>query len=366
VDLSSGRFNAPMQGNVCVPAGCNVIDIGAQGVISSSGIAACGQYILYQGPPGPTVGVSAGFGYHWGESPHVFADLGGCDVSPYAASVQATRHDNTSTHDIVSVAAGLPQENIVVQGSNGAPQLTVKAPNGETVTSVTGALAKSMHMAVFSDPSADRTYVLIGRPPAGQYTINTLASSPAITSVRQADGLPPPSVTGSVSGEGTTRTLTYTVKAIAGQTVEFAEKGKGAAADLGRAKGTGGTIRFTPAAGPKGTRQIIAEVEENGVPRTNIVVGTYVAPAPAGPDAPKFVHAKREKSRLTITWARVKTAAKYAIHVFLNDGRDQKLLLGTKQTSLQIGNVATSTHGYVTVAAMSVNGLRGDGTKVKV
>lgn len=366
VDLSTGRFNAPMEGHVCVPAGCNVIDIGAQGVISSGGIAACGQYILYQGPPGPTVGVSAGVGYHWGESPHVFADLGGCDVSPYAASAQTVRHENTSTQDVVTVAAGLPQENVVLQGSVGAPLVTVKAPNGETVTSVKGGLAKSMHMALFSDPSADRTYVLIGRPPAGRYTIQTVTGSPSITSVRQADGLPAPSVTAGVSGAGTTRTLKYTVKAIAGQSVEFAEKGKGVAADIGTASGTSGTIRFTPAAGRKGTRQIVAEVTENGVPRTNIIVATYVAPAPAGPAPPKFVRASRKKTTVTITWAKVKKAAKYRVHIFLNDGRDLMLLLGAKQTSLPITNVAPSTRGYVTVSALALNGMRGMGKTVKV
>jgi hypothetical protein len=366
VDLSTGRFNAPMQGQVCVPAGCNVIDIGAQGVISSSGLAACGQYILYQGPPGPTVGVSTGFGYHWGESPHISADLGGCDVSPYATSIQAVHRYDTSTHGVVQVAAGLPQENIVIQGASGAPQVAVKAPNGETVTSATGGLAKSMHMALFSDPSADRTYVLIGQPPAGQYTIDTITNSPAISSVRQAQGLPAPSVTGSVTGSGMSRTLTYTVKSIPGQTVVFAEKGVGVAAQLGAATGTEGTLKFTPTAGPKGIRQVIAEVEENGIPRANIVVSSYVAPASAGPPSPKFVRVQRKKSTLTVTWAKVNLAARYAVHVFLKDGRNQMLLLPAKQTMLRIANVSRSTHGYVTVAAMSVDGLRGEAKRVKV
>lgn len=365
LDLSSGKFNAPLSGHVCVPAGCDVIDIGAQGVISSTGIAACGQYILYQGPPGPTVGVSAGFGYRWGQGPKVFADLGGCDVSSYAASMQARLAD-ASTHDVVTVGAGLPQENIVVQGSTAAPQITVTAPNGETVSSAVGSAAKSKHMLVFSDPAAKRTYVLIGEPPAGRYTIDTQTGSPTITSVRHADGLPAPRVTVAVTGTGSTRSLTYDVLPIAGQTVTFAERASGVAGIIGSSSGASGKITFTPAAGPKGKRQIVAEVQENGVPRTNIVVASYIAPPQAKLPPPKFVHVKRAHGGVTVTWAKVSHAAHYAVHIQLSDGRDEAPLLGPKAQTFKIPAVAASIHGSVSVRALAISGLRGKRKTAKI
>ena len=57
VDLTDGRFNAPVSGDVCVPAGCGFIDVGAQGVISSRGFGACGQFLITKTPE---IGVSAG------------------------------------------------------------------------------------------------------------------------------------------------------------------------------------------------------------------------------------------------------------------------------------------------------------------
>ena len=368
VDLSSGRFNAPLQGHVCVPAGCNVIDIGAQGVISTSGIAACGQYILYQGPPGRTLGVSVGFGYHWGQGPQVFGDLGGCDVSPYASALSGRRDALSPIHDAVKVASGLPQENIVIQGAKGAPQIKVTAPNNETVSSVKASVAKSAHMMVFSDPAAKRTYVMIGMPPAGTYTIQTLSGSPQITAIRHADGLAQPNVSGSVTGSGSSRTLTYHVKPIPGQEVVFAEQAKGAAADIGVATSTSGKLRFSPTAGPAGKREIVAQVQQNGIPRKNIVVATYTALAASAPAPPKYVHVKRKPHQnvVVVSWAKVPSVSLYTVHVHLTDGRDKIFSLKPKSLTLTLKQVAKTTHGYAAVSVLSTSGLRGSTKRVKI
>ena len=161
-------------------------------------------------------------------------------------------------------------------------------------------------MMVFSDPKAKRTYVMIGMPPAGTYTIQTLPGSPQITAIRHADGLAQPKVSGSVTGSGSSRTLTYHVKSIPGQEVVFAEQAKGAAADIGVATSTSGKLRFTPAAGPAGKREIVAQVQQNGIPRTNIVIATYTAPAASAPAPPKYVHVKRKPNQtVVVSWAKV-------------------------------------------------------------
>jgi hypothetical protein len=362
VDLTDGRFNAPFKGSVCVPAGCGFINVGAEGVVSSSGIAACGQFTV---TPVPKVEVSAGFGYHWGGSPEVFADLGGCDVGPYAVSAGGRAHA-AQLGTTVNVKAGLPQENIVVQGSGGAPQITVTGPGRETVSSTPGGLARSAHMVVFSNAAASRTYVLIGKPPAGDYSIATLPGSPAIAAVRHADGLPAPSVKARLGGRGYRRTLRYTIKTIAGQKVRFLERAGGVGSDLGEGKGSSGTLRFAPAEGPAGKRQIVALVEQNAIPRREIVVASYTAPPPRRPARPSRVRLKRSGSGVRVTWGPAARAARYVVRVRLHDGTSRLFTVRAKKRSLKVPGVARRTFGSVTVAGLTRSGLAGPSRKASV
>jgi hypothetical protein len=362
VDLTDGRFNAPFKGSVCIPAGCGAISIGAEGVLSSSGIAACGELTI---TPLPKVTVSAGLGYHWGGSPDVIADLGGCDVGPYAVSAGGRAHA-AQLGTTVQVKAGLPQENIVVQGSGGAPQITVTAPGGETVSSTPTGLARSAHMVVYSDPGASRTHVLIGKPPAGAYSIATQAGSVPIAAVRHADGLPAPSVRARLGGRGYRRTLRYKIKTIAGQKVRFLERAGGVGSGLGDAKGASGTLRFSPAEGPAGKRQIVALVEQDGVPRREIVVTSYVAPPARRPGRPSHVRLKRSGSGVRVTWGPAARAARYVVRVRLHDGTSRLYTVRAKKRSLRIGGVATRTFGSVTVAGLTRSGVAGPAGKATV
>ncbi|MCW2966363.1 MAG: hypothetical protein JWM71_135, partial [Solirubrobacteraceae bacterium] len=275
LDLTSGKFNLPLSGGVCIPASCKLIDVGAQGVVSTSGWAVCGDLSV-----APKVSVSVGVGEHWGDTPDVIGDLGGCDVSDYAATA---RRRDLGGGASVQVPAGLPQENIVVRGTGGAPKITMAGPGGETLSSIDGAVARSAHMAIVSNPAAGKTYVFVGQPAAGAYTITPQAGSAPIAQVLHADGLPAPSVSGKVTGGGYARALHYAVKPIAGQTVSFLERAGKAAAILGAAKSAHGVLRFTPANGPRGTRQIVAAVTQQGIPRRDIVIASYTAPGPRRP-----------------------------------------------------------------------------------
>jgi hypothetical protein len=363
VDVSSGTFNAPFEGHVCVPASCSVIDVGSQGVISSNGLAACGEYFISKDLG---IGVSAGFGYHWGGSADVFADLGGCDVTAYAVS--ATARAAQAGAVTVDVKAGLPQKNVVLVGASAPPRVTVTGPGGETVTSsADGKPATSAHMVVFSNPVANRTYVLMGKPVAGSYAIGVLPGSSPIAQVKQADGLPEPSVTAKLGGKGYRRTLAYKVKAIAGQTVRFAERAGEAAADLGVARGTSGTLRFTPTEGPAGVRQIVAAIEQDGVPRRNVVVATYRAPRPQRPGAPKFVRVKRAgSSDARVTWGAAPRAARYAVRVKLKDGTSRLTILGAKARAVTLRGVPGDTAGTITVSGLTRSNLSGPTGKAQV
>lgn len=358
VDLSDGRFNAPYEGHVCVPAGCSVIDVGSKGVISSTGIAACGEYLI---STDPDIGVSAGFGYAWGGDVDVFGSFGGCDIGPYAVSARRRQAGTFS----VAVPAGLPQENIVVGGTGGVPRITVTAPDGEKVSSIaSGGLVKSKHMALYATPAGNATTVLIGAPAAGTYTIAAQSGSPAIAKVANAHGLPEPSVSGAVGGSGYKRTLSYTVAPIDGQTVRFVERADGAGAELGAAKGAKGTLRFRPANGPKGERQIVALVEQNGVPRTEVVVGTYVAPGPQKPGRPGSVKVQRAGAKVKVRWGKAARAASYIVRIKLRDGTNR--LVTTAKRSATLPGVSPRTVGTVSVQGVSKEGTKGPSRKAGV
>ena len=78
-----------------------------------------------------------------------------------------------------------------------------------------------------------------------------------------------------VAGHGTARRLTYSVNARPGLSVSFAERSQRTYHLLGRAAGTHGTLRFTPAAGTAGRRTIDAIVSDDGVQREIVAVTSY-------------------------------------------------------------------------------------------
>ena len=255
--------------------------------------------------------------------------------------------------------AGLPQENITVTGTGGSPRITVTAPDGEVVSSgAGGAPAQGKHMVVYSTPGASATTVLIGAPVAGAYTVAAQPGSPPIARIGHAAGLPEPAVTAKVAGKGRRRSLRYTVAPIAGQTVRFVERAAGAGADLGRAKGAKGTLRFAPADGPKGRRQIVAMVDQDGAPRRQLVVATYVAPGPVRPGRPRFVRARRAGSTLRVSWGRAAHAARYVVRIRLHDGTSRLYVVGGKARSLRIRRVAKRTFGSITVAGLTATSVK--------
>jgi len=353
LDLTNGNFNFPLSGDVCIPGGCGFIDVGGQGVVSTVGWAVCGQFRVSP-PLTPDVEVSVGLGEHWGDTPDVIGDFGGCDVSDYAATARR-RGASSAT---VNVPAGLPQENIVVAGTGGAPKITVTAPGGETLSSSDSAIARSAHMAIVPNAAENKTLVFIGAPAAGAYTIATQAGSAPIASVKHADGLPEPKVTGTVGGHGYARRLVYKITPISGQTVSFFERSTKAAGAIGNAKGNTGVLRFTPANGPAGKREIVAQVVQNGIPRRNIVVATYTAPGPRRPGRPRFARVARAGGGIRVTWGAAARAARYLVHLRLHDGTNHIYILSRSKRSVGIKGVTASTFGSVTVAGLTATSNR--------
>ena len=75
------------------------------------------------------------------------------------------------------------------------------------------------------------------------------------------------------------------------------------------------------AAGPAGKREIVAKIEQDGRPREEIKVASYVAPKERMPGKPRLLRARRAGSAVLVRWASVPGAVAYNAVVTTSDGR---------------------------------------------
>jgi hypothetical protein len=210
------------------------------------------------------------------------------------------------------------------------------------------------------------TWFVLTRPTAGIWRVEALPDSTEVTSVVHADMLPKPSIKASVHHRAGHFELTYAVKPLPGQSVSFAEVGKGGGGEIGRAREARGTIRFTPADGPRETRKIIALVQSNGTPRATVVVTRYKAPGMPRPARAK-VRVSRRGPRLVIRWASVPGAASYQVRVRVSDGRSLLFLPSrSAHRQVSVAGVPRTAAATVSVQAVRTDGFVGPATLVRV
>jgi hypothetical protein len=178
--------------------------------------------------------------------------------------------------------------------------------------------------------------------------------------VRVADTLPEPKVHGRVRrGHGRTRVVNYSVTPLDGQRV-FLHEHTDAGLDqlIGEARGRRGRLRFRPAFGAAGRRQIVAQIVQNGAPRTELVAGSYVAPAPARAGRVRAAHLRRRGSRVTVTWRPAVRAVGYDVEVKLPDGRVESHELGGSARRIVIGHVRGRRATTVSLTALRAHDRR--------
>ena len=137
----------------------------------------------------------------------------------------------------------------------------------------------------------------------------------------------------------------------------FEEDSHQTAAVLATATGGSGTKRFAPAEGAAGRRNIVAIVEQNGLPRKTIVVAHYQASAPPAPPKPRRVTLRRRGTSLVITWTPVALAARYAVRVSVSDGR--RLILLQPGRRATVPGVSADESATVSVRGLTKTGRQG-------
>jgi PKD repeat protein len=346
-DGPSRTFSASGAGDACFG-----ICVGGTVLVSSTGTAGCGHL-------GPA---NVGAGYTW--ITQRFDWIGGaCDLGrwtvprPRGARIAAAAASLT-------LPKGLPVAAFKIVGTGGAPHVTLTGPGGERVVTPAGTGgARTATSLVALDDSTSTTYVAVARPSGGTWRIAADAGSTPIANATEARALPPVSVHARVTGHGVRRVLRYRVKPAPGQRVTFTERAAKVAHKIGDAPGRRGSLHFVPGQGPAGTRKIVAQVSQRGLPRAELVVASYRAPGPLRLARPKRVRFRRAAQSLQISWRAVKGAGSYEVLITTVNRRRELFRIPARKRSVTVAQILKDDRVVARITPLSPSHRPGHSTR---
>lgn len=349
---AKGCFNGSFKIDPAPSIGIPDVCTGIEGVVSSKGFAVCGSLKVGDKSIG-----RVGAGKEWDKPLEFFGNS--CDVGTYKEQRQVeppaegetpaepTPEDNRPVGDTpvdpatpasirarraaavgggrFTVPSGSRGVLVAIRGTGGKPpHVTLHGPAGERTPTPADAdgSARTETSTAFANVATATTYVALRAPTAGEWTAVPVAGSAAdVDAVSVAPLLAPVKVRGSISRKaGKTRTVTIKAARRPGQRITLLERGTGVAHRIGTIDGTG-TVSFSPASGPAGRRTIEALVEQDGLPRERVVVGSFDAAGPAAPGRPTALKLSRSGRDLTVAWGKSAGAQRYSVRVETSDGR---------------------------------------------
>lgn len=154
-----------------------------------------------------------------------------------------------------------------------------------------------------------------------------------------------------MTGSASRRTLRYVVGSPAGERVTFFERAGTTFSRLGTARGSHGAIDFTPAPGRGGVREIVAQIQVDGVAEPDRAVGRYRAPATVKTGKPRSLVVKRHGAALLISWRPATGATSYAIVVNRRTAAERVIRLSARRHRIRIAGIAKTQSGTVAVSA---------------
>ncbi|WP_028061389.1 Ig-like domain-containing protein [Candidatus Solirubrobacter pratensis] len=309
------------------------------------------------------VKVSGGAGYTWANR-DLDLMVGSCSIGKWVLARSAQAPGGVQ---VVAIPADQPAATFRVHGDGAPPKFDLVGPHGRRIAvpdRAGGEIVKGSHM-IAERPSENTTTVFVASPAAGEWRVEPRAGSARITEVEHALAQPEPAIGAGVTGTGYKRTLGYAFAPQPGQKVTFVERGPKTAHVLGVAKDgrckqavkgerkvACGKLKFAPARGGAGRREIVAMVQQDGRPRAEVTVATYVAPKDRSLGAPRLLRARRAGGRLLVRWQAVAGASGYNAVVTTSDGR--RLTFSPRRTGLRVPA------GRDTTVRVAVRGLRAD------
>ncbi|MDW5595052.1 hypothetical protein VSS74_11925 [Conexibacter stalactiti] len=347
-------FNVEGRANLSLPGP----DAGGEAILSSVGAGAC------RTGAGPNVG----FGYRWGRGVDglTFA-AGSCSLGEWraqrgaraaaAGSGGAPGAEAAQAGALaVTVARGQKRLALQIRGSGGAPTVAIVAPGNRRIDpspAPDGEVSDARTLFV-RDPDTRATYLIVDRPAAGRWRVETLPGSVAVAGLSTARTLPRIAVRARVSG-GQRPQLSFRLRGLDGRRVQLVEQARGAAQVLPSRGRASGRLRFTPL--PVGGRHSVTAVvlSRAGIPTGEKLRVATFRTGSARPAAPRSVRVLKRGSTRRVTW-RGPARLRYEVAVRTSDGRRMLLLPRGRARAVTIPTVARRTVVRVTVRARDAAG----------
>ena len=383
IDAPHHQFVVSGSGQGCLGGAC----AGAEGELSSTGVAGCVtvgtstptyDLIIPLDGSAPhldtsTYDLTAGFGYVWGAST---VDLlgGSCDFSAYEPVHPAADRAAAAGGPIhLRIARGTDAVSLRIHGTHGPPKIVLRGPRGTTITSPAGATSQLSkgHYLLAENKTDGTTDVMLVRPAAGTWIVSQArGSASAPTTIDRANLDVPPTFGARVLGKGGQRTLRVAYAVPVGTSVRLLERGKRVTRTIAKhlrgrrcpglpamrphtnEKILCATIRFSPAPGPGGTREIQAVVTRRGIPLFQKNVASFHVPKPTLPSRIKTLRARRGKNSLLIAFSRSLEASRYSVSAKLSDGRELAFDLAGGCRALRIARVPAKVAATVKIAGV--------------
>jgi hypothetical protein len=249
---------------------------------------------------------------------------------------------------------------VLLHGNQAAPGAVLRSPAGQTFVIAKPGRQPALKALVVQLSSAKETEVQIAGAQPGHWTISPATAGPTLSAVDVSSDLGKPVINATVSGQGSSRTLRYTLRNLpAGATIAFVENGSGGGGLIGRSTGTSGTLRFTPSTARTGVRTIVAQVTApDGTPRATLTVARYSAATPR-PGRASRLRVRHIGTKLVITFTPAARATKQAVSVRLSDGRGLLFNVGGHVRSVTVKAVTRSVHALSIVVRGSIGGIQG-------
>ncbi len=375
VEIDARRFSLGGSAQACI-AGFRFACIGAQVLVGSRGVSACGNIGGKRQKDGSFKGgLNPGAGLLWSDPWPTIWLIDGCKPSRFwtvSSRPRAKAAQGPADQVRFTVTKGETVKNLRIAGAGGAPKVRITGPGGQRLDIDGDTNVQDKALAGLRQPEGNVTWAGVDAGPTGEYRIEPLPGSVPITgleatrpdyssaytaSVRTT--APSQEVLGARAAATGTRTLRYDTGRPAGQVVTFVEQGADVNRIIGTSRGGKGTLRFTPAPGRAISRRIVAQATIDGVPIPEQVVARYRVAATTTAKRAASLTVRRRGSGVRVGWAPVAGARAYSVTVKPANGPSRARRVGAGVRALTIGRVPRDYAGTVTVAAQDALGRWG-------
>lgn len=375
VEIDARRFSLGGSAQACI-AGFRFACIGAQVLVGSRGVSACGNIGGKRQKDGSFKGgLNPGAGLLWADPWPTIWLIDGCKPSRFwtvSSRTRAKAAQDAPGELSFTVTKGETAKNLRIAGAGGAPMVRITGPGGQSLEISGDANVQDKALAGLRQPEGNVTWAGVDNGPTGRYRIEPLPGSVPITGLEatrpdyssaykasvRATG-PSQEVLGARAAATGTRTLQYDTGRPAGQVVTFVEQGADVNQIIGTSRGGKGTLRFTPAPGRAISRRIVAQATIDGVPIPEQVVTRYRVGATTTPKPAASVTARRRGTGVRVGWAPVAGARAYSVTLKSANGPSRTRRVSAGRRALTIPGVPRDYAGTVTVAAQDALGRWG-------